>query len=228
MPASTTVLTVYNTALSFLGARPLVTATDAVESRRVLDALYPDVKQYALEQAVWNFAMRTAVATQAGTSATTAIGSCSVFTKPSDLVHVFHVSISQDFEPPLSTGEYLDEGASLYAATSPIYLRYTSNEATTYGGLLTRWPGTFAMYVSAALARFACVRITGGASYLGVVAKQEQELLQRAKDVDAISYGNGKLPFNQDARSLSATQMSQPDAMPFHTPRGGRARQDEE
>jgi len=55
-----TKLTIYNDALSLVGARRLSTVTDDVESQRIISAIYDDCRDQVLAEHEWSFAQKRA------------------------------------------------------------------------------------------------------------------------------------------------------------------------
>lgn len=152
-----TQLGLYNGALLTLGEAKLATISDAVEARYVLDERYDQAKADCLEAGQWNFAIRTASATEDATSPD--FGWAYQFTKPTDWVRTAMVASDETFTVPLVRFE--DETGFWKADITPLYVKYVSNHATFGGGLLSAWPSSFTRYVELYLAELCCLRITG-------------------------------------------------------------------
>ena len=153
-----TQLSLYNGALHLLKERKLASLTENREPRRVLDDVWEGAVDACLEQGQWNFAMRTAKFAREETFVP-AFGYENQFLKPSDLIRVCAVCSDEFFNSPLT--QYTDEAGSWYSSLSDIYVSYISNDATAYGGLMSRWPQTFVNVVEHYLAMKAGARITG-------------------------------------------------------------------
>lgn len=144
-----TQLSLYNDALLIVGTRRIETLTDAVESRRLLDAAWASSAfNYWLEQSDWVFALRS-VKLGYNTSYTAQWGHQYQFEKPTDLVRVAGVYVDETMQVPHR--DYLDEGQYWYSDSDTLYVQYVSND-TSYGGDMGRWPASFAKYVAAFLA----------------------------------------------------------------------------
>jgi hypothetical protein len=206
-----TTLQIYNSALTFLGEKELESVAENRASRRALDAAFPRVKQYCLEQGIWGFALRPTTAT--GTANTT-FGMTYGIAHPSDMARLFVASSDASFNTQLSTGDFVDQGGIFYFNTNPLYISYTSVDSS-YGGDLTKWTETFAMYVAAALANFACVRITGNMNAMKFMASLEGQKYATALAADSVSLPPGQLPFNKFARNNLATDKVRADVMPY-------------
>ena len=188
-----TQLGIYNDALAYIGERPLASVSEDREPKRVLDSYYDDVRRHCLEQGLWNFAIRAVEVTAAGL--TPNFGYSYAFSKPSDCVRVAMVSTSETFVPPLL--DFRDEANYWYANSSPIYVRYVSNESTEYGGSLSNWTQLYADYVGLRLAVKACFRITGSNNLLegpeGLL-RRERRALNDARSKDAMEEPPGFMP----------------------------------
>jgi hypothetical protein len=192
--------------------RRLGSLSDDRESRRTLDEFYNEIVQFGLEQGMWKFAMRSASLTQAGAGA---YGFTYVFNKPTDLVHLFMASGSADFDPPM-VYDYADEGTVLYANSSPLHIRYSSNDAS-YGGDLSKWPQGFAQYVATELAAWTAYPITGNEKITAMLDQKAKILLANALAMFSLVNEPGILPFNSGARTQVAGDITnlRPDAQPF-------------
>lgn len=208
-----TKLQIYNHALLMMKERRLVTLSDDKESRRTLDEFYDQILQFCLEQGMWKFAMRSTSLTQAGSGA---YGFTYTFDKPSDFVHLFMASATSDFDKPM-VYEYVDEGSIFYANTSPLYIRYSSNDTSSGGGLLTSWPQGFAQYVAAELAAWTAYPITGNEKISAMLDQKAKILLANALAMYSLVNEPGMLAFNTGARSPVAGEINnlRPDAQPF-------------
>lgn len=207
-----TKIQIYNHALLMMKERRLASLTEDRESRRTLDEFYDQILQFCLEAGMWKFAMRSASLTQAGAGA---YGFTYVFNKPSDFVHLFMAGTTADFDPPM-VYEYVDEGTVFYANTSPLLIRYSSNDAS-YGGDLTKWPQGFAQYVAAELAAWTAYPITGNEKITMMLDQKAKVLLANSLAMYSLVNEPGILPMNTGARSPVAGEIInlRPDAQPF-------------
>lgn len=200
----TTQLAVYNETLAIVGERQLAALNEPRESRRVLDSVWTLVTGYCLSDAMWNFAMKFATAT--GTTAGAQFVFSNVFTKPTDLIHLFIASTAVTLDPPL-VYDFADVGANWYANTSNLYLAYTSNTSPSYGMDLTTWTPAFEHYVAASLANFAGIRIAGG--YNPDWRTREDKAYLAALNYDGVALLPGLMPFNAVARDDTAANSPQ-------------------
>lgn len=202
-------LTLYNLALGHLEERRLATLNDASEPRRVLDDYFNHAAGYCMEQGLWAFMVRSvqmdaSTSNIPGSSWNSAdkpssppvpVGMQYAFGLPNDWVRTVVVSTSPTLDPPLT--QYREEGARwLYANFTPIYLAYVSSDPQ-YGFNLGAWPEVFTEFVSIALARMACKRITGSTELLrGPEGLREQEKRARidARSKDAMNLPPGFMP----------------------------------
>lgn len=129
-----------------LGDTRLATVTDTVPARYTLDDVYDRTLAYCLGQGFWDFAMKNVPIASSGAPA---FGYAFQFTKPADWVRTAAISTVVTFIPPL--GDYVDEVSLWKANTTPIYVRYVSNNAS-FGMDLTIWPEAFTRYVELELA----------------------------------------------------------------------------
>lgn len=208
-----TQLSIYNHALLTMKERRLASLGEDRESRRVLDEFYTQVVQFCLEQGMWTFAMRSATLTSSGSGA---YGFTKTFAKPSDYIHLFTVSENASFDPPLVYG-FANEGSFLYGNVTPIYIRYSSNDPTNGGGLLTKWPQGFAEYVAGTLAAWSCYAITGNERVAAMIDQRAKVLLFNALSLYSLVAQPGMLPFNTLARSTNASEANNlsPGLLPF-------------
>lgn len=137
-------LKIYNGALQIIGERRLASLTENVKPRHELDAVWNDGGvQFCLEQAQWNFAMRTAKMTP-DTSVTPSFGYQHAFEKPTDWVNTSAVCQDEYYNVPLI--QYADEIGWWFADITPIYVKFVSNDPT-FGMDMARWPASFTEYV---------------------------------------------------------------------------------
>ena len=208
----TTLLKVYNGALTELGSRQLSSAAENIESRRVLDVAYDDCVEFCLAKGQWNFATRT-IKLDSDTGITTNFGFAEVFSQPTDFVRTVGLSGDAQNDVPLGDEEYKNENGYFFSDITPIYLRYVSNGAS-YGTDLTKWPGLFTRYVQCELATRVCKRITGKDPGQALMVNTRRAL-RDALGKDAMDGGTVTV---RSGRLVSAR------AGPLRTDRGSRSR----
>jgi hypothetical protein len=204
----TTQLIVYNLALGHLEERALASLSEAREPRRVLDSYWAHCVAYCQEQGLWAFMIRTVQQD----ASTTLIPGASwnsndtpatppqpsglefAFKLPGDWVRTVIVSTSPTLDPPLT--QYREEAGYLFANFTPIYYAYVSNDPQ-YGMNLGAWPECFTEFVSIALARMACKRVTGSTALCdgpdGLKAMEKRARID-ARSKDAMNLPPGFMP----------------------------------
>lgn len=179
-----TKLQIWNRALYHLGEPQLVTLTDDVESRRVIETIWLSVLEDALSRGDWNFAMKTRLATVAAGEMPSP-GYQSVFNKFSDwqrtitFAHTEFVddSFSDDFD-------VLDEGQFWHTHNPVLYVRYISTDFA-QDSAIQFFPTSYVQFVQYLLARDICERLTQGTGlYEKLDILMDRQLL-KAKSIDA-------------------------------------------
>lgn len=180
----TTLARVYNEALRRLGERRLTATTETRDARYHLDDAYTEVVPYCLEQGLWNFAMR-AVQIEPSDTISPQFGYSYAFEKPTDWLRTYILSENENLTEWIL--RLNDENAVWYADCGVLYARYVSN-GTSYGLDLTKWPQTFADYVSARLALVAGPSIcTVGKDKLDDLKLDEKRAKAEARNKDAMN-----------------------------------------
>ena len=181
---------VFNNALLELGHRILVDTGENVEAGRLLNAVYTQVVTEALSVGSWNFAMET-IKLDADTGVTPAFGYTEVFAKPTDWIRTMGVSEDEFFSFPLLT--YYDDSNFWSADSSPIYVRYVSDD-TGLGFELTRWPAAFTRYVELEHASRVAFRITQSEQLKAAVDALRDRARRNALGQDAMNENQPKFP----------------------------------
>ena len=183
-------LGLWNDALVELGHRRLSDTGEAVEAGRELTFVHDKVVGEALSSGSWNFAMETIKAVS-DTGVTPEFGYTEVFAKPSDWVRTFAVSQDENFAVPLV--DYYDDVNFWSADSSPIYVRYVSND-TGLGLELNRWPAAFTRFVALELAARVCMKLTQSESLLDRIEERRDKARKVAKNQDAMNEAQPKFP----------------------------------
>lgn len=178
-----TKIALLNAALVELGHARLADTGEAVESGRELNFVYSRVVNDCLDAGSWNFAMETIKAV-ADTGVTPEFGYTEVFAKPSDWVRTIGVSEDEYLSLPLL--HYYDDASFWSADTSPVYIRYVSND-TGLGFELNRWPPAFTRYVELELAARVCIKLTQSDSMLENIEKRRNKARMNALNHDAMN-----------------------------------------
>jgi hypothetical protein len=178
-----TKLGVWNGCLQTLGNERLSDTGDDGRASDELASCYSQVVNECLAVGSWNFAMET-VKLDADTGVAPGFGFTEVFAKPSDWVRTIGVSQDEYFSVPLL--QYYDDANFLSSHSTPIYLRYVSND-TGLGFALSRWPAQFARFVELELACRICMPITQNASALMKVEEMRDKARRRALNTDAMN-----------------------------------------
>lgn len=184
----TTKLQLYKRAIIHCKQTPISALTDNVESRRRCDDHYDDVLAWMMEQAFWRIGMRTVEITQ-NVGVSPAFAYEYAHDLPTDFVKKHTISASEFLDPPLDgqngPNQYLMEGGYIWANTTPIYMRYMSNDSS-YGLDLTRWTEGMAEAASTQLgARIAPV-LAGSDELADELDKRSRMLASKAATFDAM------------------------------------------
>lgn len=200
-------LDIYNRALTRLGSRVLASLTENREPRRVMDTHWGNgaIVTYALERGDWNFALRS-VQGAYNPSITPEFGYTYVFDKPDDFVRLSALSASENLKPPLTDGQYSDEGGYWLAYDDILYVRYVSNNAS-FGFNSSRWTETFREYLAARLAWLGSARLNNNNTTRQLAERDMKEALKTAKSADAMQDGVKFLPRGGWASSRSRGPM---------------------
>lgn len=185
-----TKLGLFNAALVELGHRRLSDTGEAVEAGREMVDVYPRVVSECLAAGSWNFAMET-IEAAADTGVTPNFGFAKVFAKPSDWVRTIGVSEDEYLTRPLT--QYYDDANYWSADSTPIYIRYVSND-TGLGFELNRWPPTFTRFVELELAARLAKKLTQSDSLAEQIKEDRDKARKRALNNDAMNEPNPKFP----------------------------------
>lgn len=178
-------LRAYNAALMHLGARSLASVTEQREARRVLDAAWRP--HYVLEQASWNFAMRTVQAAPSP-SVEPDFGYKLAYDKPDDFARLVTLSADGSFTVPLTARHYADEAGYWFTDVEPLFARYVS-VGDDYGMNSGLWTESFIKYLGLQLAFDCCERITGSDSKLQSINAKLRRARSEARANDASDEG---------------------------------------
>ena len=184
----TTRLAVWNGALTALGHRRLSDTGEAAAAGHELTAVHDQVVGECISVGSWNFAMET-IKAAADTGVTPSFGFTEVFAKPSDWVRTIAVSEDEYFSFPLL--RYYDDAGFWSADSTPIYVRYVSND-TGLGLELTRWPAAFTRFVELELADRLCLKLTQSGTMKEQIEKARDKARKRALNVDAMNEAQPK------------------------------------
>ncbi len=184
----TSKLEIYQRAILHCKQTPVTSLVEANEARRLCDVHYAPMLQCIMEGGFWTHAMRTTEIT-VNAGVTPAFGYAYAFDIPSDFVRKYVVSNSQTMNPPLDhqTGgtAYLIEGGYLWADSTPIYLRYTSNDSS-YGLDLTRWPERLTEAACVELAYRIAPKLTGSSELKSELFNLKADTLGKANTFEAL------------------------------------------
>lgn len=182
--------TLWNFALQELGAERLSDTGDPVKAARELTAVHDQVVAECIAAGSWNFAMET-VKIDADTGVTPTFGFTEVFAKPSDWVRTIGVSLDEYFAYPLT--QYYDDDTFWSADSTPIYVRYVSND-TGLGLDLSRWPAQFTRFVALELADRVCMALTQNANLKEQVGERREKARKRALNTDGMNSAQPVFP----------------------------------
>ncbi len=176
-------LELFNNALLELGHRSVSDTGEGVESARAIVDVYNQVLSECLAAGSWNFAMET-IKIEADTGVTPEFGYTEIFAKPSDWLRTISVSLDEYLSYPLI--HYYDDANFWSADTSPLYIRYVSND-TGLGMELNRWPPNFTRYVELQLAERICMRVTQDNQLRDQIRAERDRVRMRALNQDAMN-----------------------------------------
>lgn len=167
---STSRLSLYNDSLLMAGERALATLNDDVEGRRLLDQVWNNNGvDSCLEEAQWNFAMRT-IQIDSDPGIQPSYGYAYGFDKPTDWILTSGLCSDEFFRVPVM--RYVDESGFWYSDMTPLYVRYVSNDAL-YGGNMGLWPRSFTDFVAAHFASKLILKITNDEARLKMFVNPE-------------------------------------------------------
>lgn len=149
-------LGIYNSALMKLGSPRILALTDNVPSRKTIDAIYTQAVEFCLEQAVWDWGIRS-VKIDASTDVEPAFGYNNAVEQPDDMKKVVALSEEPTLKVPLE--DFLDEGGFWFVNCDPLYVSYVSL-GVGYGWNLGSWTEAFADLVAIRIAVMTCETIT--------------------------------------------------------------------
>ena len=193
-------LTAYNLIAHHLRIRRFAALSAPVEARRVIDDFWDQTVQECLEEAQWNFMLRT-IQEDASVDVVPAFGWKYAFPKPNDWLRTKLVSTVETFSPPLL--DFTDETQYWYANFTPLFVKYQSKDPQ-YGLNLGAWTANFTNYVTLQLAEHACGKITGSSDLLAGptgISRRLHNARMKAKSNDAMNEGPQEMPTGTWARS---------------------------
>jgi hypothetical protein len=176
---ATSQLELYNGALRECGCESIRTLTEAREPRYKLDEVWKGGRfvDYLLEQADWNYAMRT-VKLEADESLTNEdLGYPYGFEKPEDWKRTAAISASMNFSPPLT--QYADENGVWWAGNDILYVQMVSN-LPEYGFDYSKWPESFTHWGELELACRVIKRLTSAKTDFEVLKKDRDRAFKKA------------------------------------------------
>ena len=185
---TTSKLSLWNGALVALGHERISDTGDPVKSARELTAIHAQTVEECIAAGSWNFAMET-VKLDADTGVTPNFGFTEVFNKPADWVRTMGVSLDEYFSFPLI--HYYDDDNFLSADSTPIYVRYVSND-TGLGFDLSRWPAQFTRFVQLELADRVCMSLTQNDRLKDRIEMDRDKARKRALNTDAMNEAQPK------------------------------------
>lgn len=169
-----------NRALSKLGQSRLASLENVnVESARVINDMWDNVRDALLQSYPWNFAIKRALLAKDGTAP--AWGWQNRFSLPSDCLSVLEIRYDPDYT--VENGYILtDEGA-------PLYIRYISRVENTGS-----YPALFTEALAASLAYEACEKLTQSNTKKEIAYNDMNMAISRAYVSDAIENPSIMLP----------------------------------
>ena len=185
---ATSKLEIYQRAILHCKQTPVASLSENNEARRLCDIHYGPMLQSLMEAGFWTHAMRTTQIT-VNVGVTPAFGYAYAHDLPTDFVRKYAVSASENLEPPLDyqtdSRAYLIEGGYLWCDATPLYLRYTSSDAS-YGLDLGRWPERLTEAACTELAYRIVPKLSGSSQLRGELVRLKQDALGKANTYEAL------------------------------------------
>jgi hypothetical protein len=176
-------LGIYKAALRYLGnAAGIASLTEASVTRRALDDVWRESGEYMLAKGMWNFAIRS-VELQNDEDVEPLFGFQYAFSKPDDWVRTVSISNEATFRDGFE--DYADETNYWYADSTPIYVRYVSNDDA-YGWNVGAWRQPFAEAFAAYMAFQCALPISADKGTRNDLFNLSKALLTEAKTLDAV------------------------------------------
>jgi hypothetical protein len=193
-------LSLYNGALRCLGEARLATLTEAVESRRELDAIWDDgAIDDCLDMGHWNFATRTVQASY-DPDVTPSFGFTYGYSKPTDWIKTCAIASDEYFRNPLTDLDYKDEGGRWWSDLDSFYVSFISNDSG-YGMNFALWPTPFVKLVEAYMANELAPRLRKSQSGLAEAEVKFKNAKLMARNSDAMNEGAKFAPAGSWANS---------------------------
>lgn len=193
-------VTIYNGALLLCEEDLIADLTDTGQAKLLLDHVWTrgsGVITAALEEGLWNFAMRT-VQIDYDTAVTPQFGLRRAFSRPADWIQTAGIWQDEYLTTPLTA--YRDENDYWYADLDTIYVQYVSNDDG-YGSDLSLWPESFSRYVEAYLAYQIIGKLAHAKTDKDELRKEMDKRLKKAKSKDAQNEATRFLPEGSWVRS---------------------------
>ena len=138
---------IFNMALIFMGARPLLSLDEDTKSKRTLVALWDATRDEVLRDHPWNFAAKRVSLAELTTSPV--FGFAHAFSLPADYIRL------QEVGEPGDNIVYAIEGDTLVTDESVVYLKYTSRVTD-----VAKFDAKFAVALALKLSAYAAYAIT--------------------------------------------------------------------
>lgn len=191
-------LRLYNRALLFCSERPLVTLTDDVARRYILDTVFDNgFVDEVLEEGYWHFAMKSGQLDY-DPSIEPAFGATRAFVLPDDLVKIYGVFSNEYMRDALD--EYQIEDNTIYCDLDIIYVRYVSNAAD-MGGDLSKWTQRFMTAAARRLAEYAANGFNKAATDIEAKRKLAGDAFSDARSFEAMKLPTRYLPAGRWVRA---------------------------
>lgn len=184
-------LSIYNGALRYLQERKLANLKENREPRRYMDDEYAENVEFCLSQGNWTWSLRE-VQLFASETLIPNFGFSYAFPKPLDWNHVYQIADNESYNPLLRY--YTDQNGIIYAAITPLYARYVSNDPH-YGWNMAMWTPPFIEYVEVRLAWLCAPRIMQNAAKVQAIADTMKRTKAMAINKDSQNMPPGIIPY---------------------------------
>jgi hypothetical protein len=177
-------LSIYQGALRLLGPSRLASLTEDRPERHALDAAWEDAVNYLLEQALWNFGIRTIEITSVG-DVEPIFGYGYAFPKPDDWIRTAGISSTGAFSRDEPFNDFEDQAGFWFANLETMYVQYLSNDQD-YGWNIGEWRQNFSKTLEAYLAFECGLPVSADRGNRNDLHSLFKDRLARAKNLDAV------------------------------------------
>lgn len=177
-------LAIYKGALRLLGPSQIASLTEDRPERHKLDDAWEPAVNFLLEQALWNFGMRS-VEISADEGVEPFFSYEYGFQKPDDWLRTGPISPTGLFSNNEPFNDFEDKAGYWFANSERLYIQYMSNDPA-YGWNVGEWRQNFSKTVEAYLAFECGLPVSADRGNRDNLYSLYKERLARAKNLDAV------------------------------------------